>query len=389
MGQSYFVSGKFNFRNNDPRDFCKAIKDYINEHNKKDCTFRESGIENVNLDDPFVCFTAVCPESEKKSDNEYAAWFDASYGWYSVMFDIFKKALEFCEDGSEVIIEPDGDATIIYKENGTVCDADYETEDDRLVSKIVDWIIENERYEGQDGEVCVPYDLIADEFEIEKTEVEDLEDSIYEELLDRKEVADVGYGSEAFDVYFYEDDDDDPDVHYTIWGSIKPSDCVNIDDIRKVIDVATAGRATVEEDALRGTYTVKGEFDASPNYEEDVFIEAVEPVILNHTDAGSFIEIMGSDWTTRYEIRSHDLASQIAAYITQEGCVNTDNGSYVVYFDEIAEHFGITEEEVSECAEEVTDILDYEVVADVEVDDECFDMVFYLAFCGVEEDDEE
>ena len=173
---------------------------------------------------------------------------------------------------------------------------------------------------------------------------------------------------------------------YTIWGIIKPKSGANMDEIRKVIGLATGGHAEIENVVSCDAYTVKAEFDASYSF-ESTLVEAFEKAIEN-TECGSFIEVLGDDWTTRHEIRPNDLASQIATYITDDGCEHTTNGSWAVYFDEIAEHFNVTEEEVKACAEKVVDILDYDVVADVELYGDCFDMMFYLYYCGVEEEDE-
>lgn len=196
---------------------------------------------------------------------------------------------------------------------------------------------------------------------------------------------------------------------YTVWGTLcfKEKDPAEfVKNLRNAIEEAplcekcdttktdpayyirflTNRNASVEMDEY-DRFRFIAEFNATYSYKSvliDIFEKAVKCL-----DCGSFIEIVGDDWEERREIRPDDLASKIAVYITEDGCMNTTNGSWCVYYDEIAEEFGITEEEVSECADEVVKILNYDVCAECECNDNCFDLMFFLFYCGIEEDDEE
>lgn len=195
---------------------------------------------------------------------------------------------------------------------------------------------------------------------------------------------------------------------YTVWGKIlfnnnDSSEFVN--ELRKAIECAPlcekcdmtktdpayyirfliTQSADVNND---GYYTyINAEFNATYSYESvliDIFEKAVKCL-----KSGSYITVMGDDWESRHEMRPDDLASKIATFITEDGCLHTTNGSQCIYFEEVADEFGVSEEEVKECADDVIDILDGEVCAECYVDDDCFDMMFYLYYCGVEDDEEE
>lgn len=191
---------------------------------------------------------------------------------------------------------------------------------------------------------------------------------------------------------------------YTVWGKLyfKDNDSSEfVEEIRKAIsdeqldgcDVVNADPAyyirllTTQCADVRSddncTY-INAEFNAPYSY-ESVLTNAFEKAV-KCLKSGSYITVMGDDWESRTEMRPDDLASKIATYITEDGCFHTTNGSQCIYFEEISEELGVSEDEIKEVANDVLDILDYEVCAECYVDDECFDMMFYLGYCGVEED---
>lgn len=74
----------------------------------------------------------------------------------------------------------------------------------------------------------------------------------------------------------------------------------------------------------------------------------------------------------------------IVNYIIVGGTTNTQSGSWCVYFDEIEEEFEV--ELTQEMKEEIERKLSgYPHVAEIEVDNYCFDIIFWLGFCGVED----
>lgn len=72
---------------------------------------------------------------------------------------------------------------------------------------------------------------------------------------------------------------------------------------------------------------------------------------------------------------------KIAERIMETGLEETTNGSRIMYFDEISEEFNVTEEWIKNHTADIKDCFNYEVVAECLIDDECFDMMFYLQYC--------
>ena len=80
-------------------------------------------------------------------------------------------------------------------------------------------------------------------------------------------------------------------------------------------------------------------------------------------------------------MNNENLFEKIAEYITGTGTSNTSNGSYYVYFTDIVKMFNVTEEWVREHAEDIEEQFDWDVVAECDIDDESFGMMFYLDYC--------
>ena len=74
------------------------------------------------------------------------------------------------------------------------------------------------------------------------------------------------------------------------------------------------------------------------------------------------------------------LARIIAKYMTAEGTLMTQSGSYFFSFSEINQLFGTSLPDDEDMVEKISDALDTEIVADVIID-EGFDLDFYLAHC--------
>ena len=79
-------------------------------------------------------------------------------------------------------------------------------------------------------------------------------------------------------------------------------------------------------------------------------------------------------------MNNKDLFEKIAEWITETGTSKTSNGSYYVYFTDIVKMFNVTEEWVRKHAEDIEECFDWDVVAECDIDDESFGMMFYLHY---------
>lgn len=76
-----------------------------------------------------------------------------------------------------------------------------------------------------------------------------------------------------------------------------------------------------------------------------------------------------------------NIYKKIADWITETGTTNTSNGSYYVYFTDISRKFEVSEEWVKEHVKDIEDCFDWDVVAECDIDNESFGMMFYLQYC--------
>src|SRR5699024_11661368 len=82
------------------------------------------------------------------------------------------------------------------------------------------------------------------------------------------------------------------------------------------------------------------------------------------------------DWSS--DVCSTDLADQII----KEAAENTSNGSCAIYFDDIEENHGLIVKENNGIGTMLLDILHRrEEIAEIEIEDECFDITLYLDYC--------
>lgn len=128
MGQCYSVYGSFIYSDRDK--FCQTIRDEIEKrHNKSACFDLSRG----NLFEPMGCIKTLVGNAENDVYGEEDEWdcsFNASYGWFSVMLEIFYEAFRSLENGSELTIYPDSGFLKIRKENGFVFE-EFEEEQDK------------------------------------------------------------------------------------------------------------------------------------------------------------------------------------------------------------------------------------------------------------------
>lgn len=124
MGQCYSVSALFKFKNNNPTEFCNLIKQEAEDRN-----FLRRNMYDLN--DPMECFRILTDNKVYKAydnNNVWEADFDATYGWDSVMREVFGKAMDVLDNGSYVHVAPDGYDWIIEKKNGKVLTEYHEDE---------------------------------------------------------------------------------------------------------------------------------------------------------------------------------------------------------------------------------------------------------------------
>ena len=78
------------------------------------------------------------------------------------------------------------------------------------------------------------------------------------------------------------------------------------------------------------------------------------------------------------------MIKQIVNWLIEIGTTNTSNGTWIVYYDEIASKFNVTEDWVREHREDIINELDSkeEILSETwGEEDDCFDMNFCLNAC--------
>jgi len=74
--------------------------------------------------------------------------------------------------------------------------------------------------------------------------------------------------------------------------------------------------------------------------------------------------------------------SIVAEQIIKEAAENSSNGSWLIYFDEIEENHGLIVKENNGIGTMLLDELHRrEEIAEIEIEDECFDITLYLDYC--------
>jgi len=127
MGQTYAVSLKVGFLNKELAATAlrskleRAEKEHVNydlDHYRD-----ELGIGTDKIEDLLkIFFGGWYGNLRPEGDDErcIGSFFDASYGWESVMMDAFDLIAPYLEDGSEIEIYPDHGVDLGYVENGDV-----------------------------------------------------------------------------------------------------------------------------------------------------------------------------------------------------------------------------------------------------------------------------
>ena len=71
----------------------------------------------------------------------------------------------------------------------------------------------------------------------------------------------------------------------------------------------------------------------------------------------------------------------IATWITNTALDNTLNGSYYVHYEKVSDIFNVPVSWIKEHAEEIKDNMNYDIVADCDIEDDAFGMNLYLQYC--------
>lgn len=115
MGQTYSVYADIRFKDDYQKiSFCESVKAKIRVEN---ATF---DLTRGDLNDPYGCFKVMTRNAEINDDGTWSAFFDASYGWVRVMYDVFRESLNCASDESTVIISTDNEKIIITVKYGEV-----------------------------------------------------------------------------------------------------------------------------------------------------------------------------------------------------------------------------------------------------------------------------
>ena len=76
------------------------------------------------------------------------------------------------------------------------------------------------------------------------------------------------------------------------------------------------------------------------------------------------------------------IVSTIADYIVKDGTTNTSEGNWIIYYEELAERFGMDETFLADMKDSIeSELYNHEEVADVVLEGDAFDVCYYLAYC--------
>lgn len=125
MGACYYV--RLKVKVNDEQGAIKALNEFIIRTNKGvDYSldkYAQQGVTTETFDDLIKIFLAGWKHQEltitpKRIYTYYENDFDASYGWESVMMNMFEVIAPYLKDNSELLIYPDEDYDKLVVKNG-------------------------------------------------------------------------------------------------------------------------------------------------------------------------------------------------------------------------------------------------------------------------------
>lgn len=122
MGACYSVRADLMFEEHDSKGWCETIRRMRDDLEAKgEAHFAPYTVTDENS--PLQWFEAVTTNYCEERDGAFYADFSASYGWWSVMVDIFTEAIKQCDDDSEIVLEMWGEgAPLIITPNGSRLD---------------------------------------------------------------------------------------------------------------------------------------------------------------------------------------------------------------------------------------------------------------------------
>lgn len=128
MGSVYSIRAKLKFK--DKKKAIKILQDKINRGKEENVdygldTYRKSDNLDINdIDDLISVFLIAGRELESDVEDLDDGWviydngFEASYGWESVMMEMFKELAPVLEDGSDLFIDCDDGVDVLVIKDG-------------------------------------------------------------------------------------------------------------------------------------------------------------------------------------------------------------------------------------------------------------------------------
>ena len=118
MGQTYDVYCTLKSKNES--ETIRLMNEYIDQNEGKGVIFSLENSDRETLEGLMKIFITdrQFQVEERLNGIKYSSGFDASYGWETVMLEMFKYISESLEDESEIVIYPDSGRDRIIIKNG-------------------------------------------------------------------------------------------------------------------------------------------------------------------------------------------------------------------------------------------------------------------------------
>lgn len=174
MGASYSVRADLVFEEHDNKGWCETIR-RMKEEYEAGGKARFAPYKVTDEHDPFQWFEVMTSNECEERDGCFCADFSASYGWWSVMVDIFTEAIKQCDDDSEIMLEMwDEGAPLIITPHGSHYDEEsYEKQ--KQEDDYWDFVGVYQRYCFEEFEDDKPIKEGTTEFPVMYTTTEDEE----------------------------------------------------------------------------------------------------------------------------------------------------------------------------------------------------------------------
>ena len=156
MGQAYYVIGNLRFKNGDPKEFCEIVrKEMVDTWNFSDVPTGNDPLEYVKI--------LVKNKFYNYKNKDGILTFDSdlygTYSWGGVLYDVFTKGLDACDEESFVMIDDDGGLYTLFNDEGMKLDLKRkEMQEEEKKKKFLAECEERERAEEEERK------RIADEY---------------------------------------------------------------------------------------------------------------------------------------------------------------------------------------------------------------------------------